>query len=107
MGTSRDEQANQSARTGAAAKQSRWAGTRQSDEGLEGVDWGHVDPATLVAVVYAVTRTGAMISFASTRSGKAVRVTVLDGSERPVWYANTPDELHETMRDILKRLSSF
>lgn len=65
---------------------------------LGGVSWNDADPIFLASVIYLATRAGMAVSFAATANNQAVSITILDGPNRPRWYANTPEELNVLLR---------
>ena len=83
-----------------------------------GVDWGQVNGATgenrvswndadgnLVAwLIYSATRRGMAVSFSATASGQAVSITILDGGDRPKWYANSAGQLDALLKDLIAQL---
>lgn len=68
-----------------------------------GVDWSDADGALVARLIHSATRRGMAVSFSATANGKGVSITILDGGDRPKWYANTPEELD----DLLNRLDDL
>lgn len=66
-----------------------------------GVNWADVDAGELKALVVAITAHGAAASFSEGRDHRSVSVTVLDGPERPKFYASSPAELVSLIRRLL------
>ena len=75
-------------------------GRSPAADATQGCDMASCDANLLQATVLAVTQAGALISFAATRSGRAVRVTILDGPAKSVEYANSPEELTAVLRTL-------
>jgi len=65
-----------------------------------GVTWNDADPVFVASVVYLATRAGMAVSFSATANNKAVSLTILDGPNRPKWYANTAAELDVLLRKL-------
>lgn len=67
----------------------------------DGVAWGDADPGLVSALLHAATRRGMAVSFSATSNGTGVSITILDGGERPKWYANSDAQLDELLRRLL------
>jgi hypothetical protein len=65
-----------------------------------GVTWEDADAGELKLTVAAVTRAGAAFSLSEARDHRSVSVTILDGPERPKFYASSPDELSSLLRRL-------
>ena len=77
-----------------------WHNSEHGDRG-RGVTWADSPADDLVALVDAVTRTGAAISLSSTRDRRSVSITILDGPDKPKFYAATREELDSLIRRLL------
>lgn len=96
-------------------KQQATQGTKRDDKKSSGVDWtalankgtadgvtwGDADPGLLSALIYSATRRGMAVSFSATANGAGVSLTILDGGDRPKWYANSDAELDTLLRAVL------
>lgn len=70
-------------------------------EGAMGaVTWAQADAVLLRDVIEAVTSTGAAISLSATRDQRGVSITILDGPDRPKFYASSPEELKSLLRRL-------
>ena len=72
-----------------------------------GVDWGDADPSLTNSLVYAATRRGMAVSFSATANGTGVSVTILDGGDRPKWYANDPEQLDQLLRSLVQLVAEL
>jgi hypothetical protein len=70
-----------------------------------GVDWGDADNALVSKLIHMATRRGMAVSFSATASGQAVSVTILDGGDRPKWYADSPEQLDTVLESLIQLLS--
>jgi len=66
-----------------------------------GVDWGCADAEDLRAAVQALTRGGVAVTLAATRNNRAVRITLHDGDQHPIAYANDPEELADLLNSLI------
>ncbi len=69
-----------------------------------GVAWSDADDSAVAALVDAATRRGMAVSFSAASSGKGVSITILDGPNRPKFYANTPNELQAVLFDLTAKI---
>lgn len=81
---------------------SRWAAT-VADAG--GVGWDTADYVLVKRLTVLATRQKMAVSLAATADNRGVSITILDGSERPKWYANTTEELNARLEYLIGVLS--
>jgi hypothetical protein len=73
----------------------------QEHDGLgHGVTWEDCDADSFKATAVAITRAGAAFSISEGRDHRSVSVTILDGPERPKFYASSPTELDSLLRRL-------
>lgn len=104
MGVTKEQAQKQVARHDKKQSNVDWGSVAGAKTGA-GVDWGDADPSLCNSLVYHATRRGMAVSFSATANGQGVSITILDGGQRPKWYANTPDELNtliETLTDFVR-----
>lgn len=68
-----------------------------------GVTWADAPADLLCSLAAAVTSTGAALSLSATRDNRGVSLTILDGPDRPKFYASTPQELESLLRRLVGR----
>lgn len=84
-----------------ASKQSKY-GRAAHASGTRSLSFKEVDSNLLAAVAAAVTEDGAALLLARTSDGGAIVLQVLDGAEKPKWYAADLESLTENLRTILR-----
>lgn len=74
---------------------------QQEHDGLgHGVNWSDVNAESLKETLVAVCKAGAAFSLSEGRDHRSVSITILDGPDRPKFYASTPEELHSLLRRL-------
>lgn len=73
---------------------------REHDGLGHGVTWEDADADSLKQTAVAITAAGAAFSLSEARDHRSVSVTILDGPERPKFYASTPTELDSLLRRL-------
>lgn len=102
MGVTKEQVQQKAQRNDKKQSSMDWGSVAGAKTGA-GVDWGDADPSLANSLVYHATRRGMAVSFSATANGQGVSITILDGGQRPKWYANTPEELNQ----LLETLTSF
>lgn len=98
-----DREGNTGSRNGktpAAPQPSRW---EDADSSTGVVTWGDADCDLLRRLLVNATRQKMAVSLAATADLRGVSITILDGGERPKWYANTPDGLNKRLAWLVER----
>ncbi len=65
-----------------------------------GVTWVDCDAESLKKTAVAITSAGAAFSLSESRDHRSVSVTILDGPDRPKFYASSPAELDSLLRRL-------
>lgn len=65
-----------------------------------GVTWRDAAAESLKETVAAITAAGAAFSLSEARDHRSISVTILDGPERPKFYASSPAELDSLLRRL-------
>lgn len=107
MGAGKEAQDKRGNKAAGRNAPSKYRSTAAGELAPDPVDWGDVDPATVVAAIRAVVAAGDAITFTRSRDGGAYSVTVLADGLRHFHRQHEPAEIERELREIAEDAAAF